>query len=291
MGVSQTPVIAALKRLGIERRSTSEYSWQPTAENRAEVVRLWHEGLSQPQIARKVGTGNDVISRVVREEGLHARFGGQNRRFKGADLTALIEEYGDGHGPSLTDLARKHECSTAVIRNALRREGVEIISRTRPDFWTPERIQWLREQYESGRSQVSIADEIGYTQHGLRLNMLKFGIVRPTPQAKGSEHGQWKGGRHLDASGYVKVRITSEADRLLAGERVAGRYFPEHRLVMGRILGRPLLASETVHHVNGDKQDNSPGNLQLRQGAHGKGVALQCNSCGSHDVVAVPLAS
>jgi hypothetical protein len=31
-------------------------------------------------------------------------------------------------------------------------------------------------------------------------------------------------------------------------------------------------------------------NLQLRQGNHGKGLVFQCLSCGSHDVVAVPIA-
>lgn len=72
----------------------------------------------------------------------------------------------------------------------------------------------------------------------------------------GKNAGTWKGGRMM-IKGYVYTHSPKHP------HRNSGNYVAEHRLVMERHLGRYLLPTEDVHHINKKKDDNRIENLKI----------------------------
>lgn len=142
--------------------------------------------------------------------------------------------------------------------------------------------------YLAGASCEQVASDFGVTAGAVTRWVRDMGFsVRPAGFQKGEAHHDWKGGVIPNPDGYLLERV-DESDPLFAmGQKKAGsaRYALQHRLVMARHLGRPLAAHETVHHIDGDIQNNAIENLQLRNGKHGSGVALCCADCGSHNII------
>ena len=54
----------------------------------------------------------------------------------------------------------------------------------------------------------------------------------------------------IDSNGYRRIPVN-------------GKHRKEHHVVMEAMVGRPLWPWENVHHKNGKRADNRPGNLEL----------------------------
>ena len=94
--------------------------------------------------------------------------------------------------------------------------------------------------------------------------------------SRGSKPERWKE-KIKDGQGYILVRVLDNSPFVSLRNNIG--YIKEHRLIMSKMLGRPMLDSETVHHKNGIRDDNREENLELRTGQHGKGATKHCPTC------------
>ena len=85
---------------------------------------------------------------------------------------------------------------------------------------------------------------------------------------KMNKHPNWKGGKRKDKRGYILIKQKS-------GNK---GYIREHRLVMGKHLGRKLDKWEAIHHKNGIKDDNRLSNLEIVTLKTHRGI-VKCPHC------------
>jgi hypothetical protein len=119
-----------------------------------------------------------------------------------------------------------------------------------------------------GMSSAAIARLYGCGQQTAYRRLRHFGIARKqgtAPRPRGADNPNWRGGRHVNAKGYVFLRRPDHPQANKAG------YVAEHRMVASDILGKRLHTKDEVHHINGHHGDNRPENLiVVKHGKHQK---------------------
>ena len=200
----------------------------------------------------------------------------------------ILAEYAAGERSSV--IAKRHGINRKTVLISVKRNGGVIkdhrTASGRPIVPPESYVGNVLALRAKGLSQQKIASELHISQAVISRVLRQNGL--PTAnRPEGATHGMWKGGKTLTGQGYVQELVF--ADDPMASMRSRSGYVLQHRLVVARAIGRPLSPKETVHHINGDRQDNSLENLQLRQSAHGAGVVFVCADCGSRHIKAQAL--
>ena len=262
-------------------------------EVRDQAVALYRNGKTAPEIAAALGAGSTTVYRWLKSAGIvpadliaagkRAKFGGITD-----EVAAEMERLYRDDERSIYQIANRFGDSGDRVHRILRQRGVPIRhrgGRLQPIVGdTRETViaLWL-----AGEAVDAIAREVGAGRERVKYALREAGHEPTKRIRRGERHPFWKDGSIIVSSGYRFVLIRE--DHPMAVMRNGLGYVAEHRLVMAKSLGRPLDPSETVHHINGIRDDNRLENLQLRQGRHGKGARYTCLDCGSHNVSATPI--
>lgn len=116
-------------------------------------------------------------------------------------------------------------------------------------YWSDEEIRYLIDNYESC-GLIACADYLQRSQSAVLHKASKLGLKRK---------GRGRHTRVVMCSGYLAV---SEY----------GNRYQIHRRVMEEKLGRKLEPWEIVHHIDGNKLNNSPENLELTNRSDHQGI-------------------
>lgn len=203
----------------------------------------------------------------------------------------MLELHQEGY--SGTVIAEKLGVKPKTLYPYLHKHGIRNARGGKRTFIEERVLTRVKELYARGLSVRAVAEQVDLPWGVVHARLKEEGVeLRAAGFQEGDGHHAWRGGRIQTEQGYVLVRVGPEDPFYSMGQsrtNSPGKYVLEHRLVMARKLRRVLLDHETVHHVDGDRANNDPSNLQLRQGKHGKGAAHRCGDCGSTNIIPLAL--
>ena len=173
-------------------------------------------------------------------------------------------------------IERRDECSTEDCDRPIQYKARRLCRRCYQYWWLhrPERAACKVPGCELKAHTADLC-----SGHANRLRRYGDPLAGPGRGSPGVKRGHRQmEGRYVTKAGYIRVRRPGGVGDSL--------WVLEHRLVMEQSLGRSLLPGENVHHKNGNKQDNRPGNLELWVKFQPNGQRVEDMLAWAHEVIA-----
>jgi len=114
---------------------------------------------------------------------------------------------------------------------------------------------WRNDYYAVAKKEEHLCHACSNKRHGAMR------IGKPSPfkgKKRKADHEYVVGSTYINKSGYIEEYVGRHTY-----EHRRGGYYLQHRKVVEESLGRLLTNEEKVHHIDGDKQNNTIDNLYV----------------------------
>lgn len=221
------------------------------------LQRLYHgEGMSMQEVGDQLGVSMSTVRHWMIRHGIPRDTPDQELDGAWKDEDVLRELYYE-EGLGMGEIGDRLGCSNVTVANWMDRFGLERRSQSEAQRRYDELAdgEWLREKYVEGEMTApEVAELIGCTKSAVHCALENFDLPKHSQGIKAkSIHPTFDMNR-----GYMRATAHYYGD-----EETETRSVRIHRLVAVAEHGFDAVCGMHVHHENGIKWDNRPGNLQI----------------------------
>jgi uncharacterized protein YktA (UPF0223 family) len=159
----------------------------------------------------------------------------RNKRFTVTEIDFIRLNY---NSMTIKEISDELDRTEKAVRAKIERLKISLkdLPRNKPSVWSKDQLKILQGNYEN-TSDYRLSEILGISESKITRKRLE--------------------------NGYRKHKYAPYLESEYFRTYVDGKRVWLHRHIVENALGRELLESEKVHHIDGDKQNNDPINLYV----------------------------